>query len=106
MMEEKFHSIAKEMIEENPKINTGNMMRSPALTYGDKVFAFFYKDQMVFKLGDHTPLHMEEYPGSTFLDPFKNKPPLKGWLVVPSEYQPHWKSLTEKAYQVIRLTKA
>ena len=80
-------------------------MRAPALIHGDKVFAFFHKDQMVFKLGDQTSLYLEKYPGSSFLNPFKNKPPLKGWLVVPGDYQRHWKSLTEMAYENIRIAK-
>lgn len=101
-MGDQFQSIVEEMTREYPEVSTGNMMSSPALTHKKKVFAFYYNHQMVFKLGEHTVTHMEKYPGSSFLSPFKRKPPMKGWLVVPSDYAGAWKALAETAFENIR----
>ncbi len=80
-------------------VTAGNMMRSPAITYRSKVFAFFHENEMGFKLDHKAGDFIEKYPNSRFLNPFKNKPPMKGWLVVPGEYHNDWASLTLAAYQ-------
>ncbi len=103
-MEEVFNNIMQKMLKENQGVNAGNMMRSPAICFQSKVFAFYYNEQMVFKLDQKAPSTMHDYPGSQFLNPFKNKPPMKGWLVVPSQYQQQWYQLAEEAYENIKST--
>ncbi len=100
-MEDHFNQIAKELIQEYDRVTPGNMMRSPALSFQKKVFAFYWNKQMVFKLDHQAGLQMENFPGSSFLNPFKNKPPMKGWLVVPATHHKDWKLLTEMAYENI-----
>jgi len=105
-MEAIFNNILEQLQSEDQHVSLGNMMRSPAIRYQSKVFAFYYQEQMVFKLDHAAPAGLTEYPGSEFLNPFKNKPPMKGWLVVPSTYQQNWPKLAQEAYLNIRsLTK-
>lgn len=94
-----FEQIQNELETSYQGVASGNMMRSPAITYRSKVFAFFHQDEMGFKLGEKAPEFIKMYPGSRYLNPFKNRPPMKGWLVVPAEYQKEWKVLAEAAYQ-------
>ena len=56
---------------------------------------------MVFKLDQQAEQTRHQYPGSDYLNPFKNKPPMKGWLVVPSEFQQSWYQLAQQAYENI-----
>ena len=96
-MEAIYLEIQQQLVQEYDGVEPGNMMRSPALRYSGKVFCFYYQSQMCFKLDTQTAHFMGQYPGSSYLSPFKNKPPMKGWLFVPSEYHEQWKSLAHYA---------
>jgi len=98
-MQEYFDQIQNEMQAAYTGVASGNMMRSPALTYKSKVFAFFFNDEMGFKLDAKAADFKELYPGSKYLSPFKKKPPLKGWLVVPGTYHNDWNNLALEAYK-------
>lgn len=91
-----FDRITK-LLSTEPDVATGKMMSSEAIKCNGKVFAFFHKDMMTFKLGtDFDPMdhEIEEwYP----LSPFKTKPPLKGWFMVPENYMDKWPKLAELA---------
>ena len=100
-MENVFQRILAELENELPGVASGNMMRSPAITFQAKVFCFYYDGEMCFKLGQKAADYMVQYEGSRFLNPFKNKPPMKGWLVVPSEFSRDWKLLATEAYQAM-----
>jgi TfoX/Sxy family transcriptional regulator of competence genes len=100
-MRKHFERIQNEMEAAFAGVAAGNMMGSPALTCRSKVFAFFHENEMIFKLGQTTADYMGKYPGSRFLNPFKKKPPMKGWLVVPCEYHNEWASLAVAAYENI-----
>lgn len=102
-MEKIFYEIADQMISEYPQVAMGVMMRSPAITFRSKVFAFYYNKAMIFKLDGATESYLEKYTGSSYLSPFKNKPPMKGWLVVPSEFNQAWKLLAMEAHQNISI---
>ncbi len=105
-MEEVFNGILQEITRDYPHVHLGNMMRSPALALENKVFAFYHRQSMVFKLDEHALFYKEKFSGAGYLSPFKNKPPMKGWVVVPADYQHHWKSLAVEAYtNLVNLTK-
>lgn len=92
-----FESIGEEMIARYPDVEWGKMMSSPALTYQNKVFAFFYRDIMVFRLGkgfEPTKFGVKDF---RFLNPFKDRPPMKGWFEIPQSEDDHWASLSEEA---------
>lgn len=82
-------------------VTPGPMMSSPGLRLNGKVFAFFYNDQMVFRLGK------EFDPGAAGLrdwkplNPFKNKPPLPGWYVIAYSEQARWNDLADRALAVM-----
>lgn len=103
--EELFETIVKEFTNNNGDVLSGKMMSSPALKYKGKVFAFFWKEQMTFKLGKERDLEAEfgivEYG---FLSPFKNKPPMKGWYVVSSQFSDQWSTLTQEALFLMQKT--
>jgi hypothetical protein len=95
--EDRFQSIVFSMIRKNDLVKEGKMMSSPGITYKDKVFAFFYRNQMVFRLGktyNPTAHGILEY---SLLSPFKNKPPLSGWFVIPFHYRDRWEELCEQS---------
>lgn len=94
---EQFEAICDHMIDTYPEVKAGKMMSSPALKCKDKVFAFFHKDSMTFKLGrDFVPEELGITKWS-HLSPFKNKAPLYDWISIPDSYQQHWSSLCELA---------
>jgi hypothetical protein len=78
-------------------ITLGKMMSSPALQYRGKVFAFFHQEAMTFKLGksfDPDAYGLREW---SYLNPFKNKPPMRAWVVVEATEKDQWPALTEQA---------
>lgn len=88
------------LLEEYTKtdgITVGKMMSAPALQYRGKVFAFFHKNAMTFKLGkkfDPIAYGLHDW---SFLSPFKNKPPMQAWIVVEASEKDQWPMLTELA---------
>lgn len=89
-MEKKFREIAEELSAKFEDVSIGKMMSSPGIKTGKKVFAFYWDKQMVFKLGkdfDHSKLGLKEI---TFLNPFKNKGPMKAWIVLGEESSEKW----------------
>ena len=100
--EMKFNIIVQELSQELDNVEPGKMMSSPGLRYKNKVFAFYYKEQMVFRLGkgfDPKSVGVNEY---SLLSPFKNKAPLAGWFEVPFEYEHKWEDLARRALAIIK----
>ncbi len=97
-----FRAITERLTHEHNDITLGKMMSSPAIQYQGKVFAFFYNQKMVFKLGrDFQPesLGIHEY---SLLAPFKTKPPMVDWFEIPSTEQQRWEELARYALQQLR----
>lgn len=91
-----------EQFIQDPVVEQGNMMSSPALTHRGKVFAFHSKKgNMVFKLEHSGNLPDIDIPVAEF-NPFKKKGPLRGWYEVQFEYHAHWAAYTAKALSVIK----
>ena len=97
-MEQHFQQILKHMEVAYQGVVRGNMMKSPALSVRSKVFAFFHQNEMGFKLDQKASYFKDQYPDSRYLNPFKNKPPMKGWLIIPSKYHSDWSDLAIEAY--------
>jgi len=100
--EQCFRSIAVLLASENSAITLGKMMSSPALHYQGKVFAFYYRKKMVFRLGrDFQPetFNIQHY---RLLAPFKTKPPMVDWFEIPSTDQHRWEDLSRYALQLLR----
>jgi hypothetical protein len=76
--EEKFfNSIVSSYLKKDKKISSGKMMSSPALKFNSKVFAFFYENQMCFRLGEEFDPKSFGVKKVKLLNPFKTKGPLK-----------------------------
>ncbi len=80
----------------------GKMMSSPAVKYKGKVFTFFHNEKMTFKLGKNFEPEEEGLQGCTYLNPFKNKPPMRAWIIVPYEEKDRWEDLAHLALNKIR----
>jgi len=49
--EKLFQKIAQKLSGEKSIVHLGKMISSPGIKYKEKVFAFYYKKQMAFRLG-------------------------------------------------------
>lgn len=97
-----FDSIAEMLTLMHHDVERGKMMSSPGIKCNGKVFAFLSKDEMGFRLGqefDPDSFGLEHHKP---LGPFKTKPPLKDWYVVPESEMEHWTSLANAAVEFTR----
>jgi hypothetical protein len=85
-------------------VTEGVMMREPALKYRGKVFAFYYQDKnaMTFKLGKNYHIESHGITDYEFLSPFKNKPPMTAWYVIPAQHAGKWEELSRLALEAMR----
>lgn len=96
-----YDTICGKYLQENG-VAAGKMMSAPALQYNKKVFAFFHQEKMGFKLGkdfDAEAYGIKEYE---YLSPFKNKPPMKAWFLLPYSEGERWDELTKLALDKMR----
>lgn len=93
--ETKFMSLVNKLSSADDDVFLGKMMSSPGIKYKDKVFAFFNKDAMGFRLDTEFDIKKFGVKNPKPLSPFKTKPPLKGWWIVDYEEHKLWESLTE-----------
>ena len=78
-------------------VHPGKMMSSPGLKYQNKVFAFFHKNTMGFRLGPEFDPEHHGLQTAHLLNPFKNKPPLRGWYIIESTESDRWNELSDLA---------
>jgi hypothetical protein len=100
--EREFQAIAEKLAAESQAVTTGKMMSSPGIRYKNKVFAFYYREGMVFRLGrdfDPTSVGIHDY---RLLSPFKTKPPLVDWFEIPPSQMQQWEALARLALQRMR----
>ena len=83
--------------EKKNGVAKGKMMSSPALKCKGKVFAFYHNEEMGFKLGKEFEPKEHGLKDWSYLSPFKNKPPMKAWFMIPYSEKAHWESLTSLA---------
>ncbi|MGI9550152.1 MAG: hypothetical protein ACR2MT_03040, partial [Aurantibacter sp.] len=70
------------------------MMSAPALKFKGKVFAFYHKEEMGFRLGPKFNPAKFGVTSAKPLSPFKTKPPLKGWYIIEKTESSLWDILT------------
>jgi hypothetical protein len=95
--EAQFMNLVRKYSSSHPDVILGKMMSSPGLKYRDKVFAFFHKGEMGFRLGPEFDPVKFGVLNAKPLSPFKTKPPLKGWYLVAAEESNSWDILAEMA---------
>ena len=99
--EELFNKIADKISKEQRFVKRGKMMSSPGISYKKKFFAFYYKKQITIKLGkDFTP-KSHGIKKWKYLNPFKNKAPMKNWYQIPFSEKAKWGKLTKYAMNAI-----
>ena len=102
MEEQLFNEIRDQFCLSDSHIKPGKMMSSEAITYQEKVFAFFSRKQkMVFKLGKDFDPDALDFEIQVF-NPFKKRGPLNGWFEVDYSRKDHWIPLTEQALQLVK----
>ena len=92
-----FRFIAEKFEAEYDDVRQGPMMSSPGITYKTKVFAFYYKERMVFKLWNNFDPGSQGIMNYSYLSPFKNKPPMKAWFEIPFTESHTWEDLAHLA---------
>ncbi len=100
--ETRFNAIVEKMVNNEQGVILGKMMSSPGLKVNNKVFAFFHKGEMGFRLGkkfDPAKFGLKHFH---LLNPFKTKPPLAGWYVVSGTEMEYWEDLSDLALDFTR----
>lgn len=97
-----FNHISDKFCLDESDVHLGKMMSSPGLQYKGKVFAFYFRDRMGFRLGSDFDMKKFRLKSVEPLNPFKTKPPLKGWYVVTQDEKAKWERLTDMALQFTR----
>lgn len=94
--QELFQTITKRLSRQKG-VKQGKMMSAPGITRNGKVFAFYWKKEMIFRLGkdfDATAFGLKEWH---LLNPFKKRPPMAAWFCVPYSESRHWEELARRA---------
>jgi len=97
-----FETLADTAAGTEDGVARGKMMSSPGITYRGKVYAFFWRGRMTFRLGKG---FVPEDHGVTewqYLSPFKNKPPMTGWYTVSETHMDRWGDLADLALKAMR----
>lgn len=83
-------------------VTAGKMMTAPALKYDNKVYAFFWEDEMTFKLGKDYDIQAHGVNEIRFLSPFKQKPPMTAWYIVGNDQMALWQELLDRALSLAK----
>jgi len=94
--EAKFQSVAKSLTK-HEGVSVGKMMSSPGIQYSGKNFVFFYKDEMVFRMGRDWNPEDDGIREWHHLSPFKKKAPLYDWFCISAKDADLWQNLAMKA---------
>lgn len=105
MSESTFNSLRAQLIKKHKDVHEGKMMSSAAIKVNDKVFSFFHKGEMGFRLGNQFDPSAHSIHHWHPLSPFKTKPPLKGWFIVSNEEVEKWTELCHMALDYTRSLK-
>ncbi len=97
-----FDDIVKIMTMENEYVEPGKMMSCEGIRYKGKVFAFYYNDKMIFRLGKNYDISKHGIEEFEYLNPFKNKPPMKGWYEIEVKYSDKWLELAGVSMNVMK----
>lgn len=100
-----YEKIVQHILETYEGTYEGKMMSAPGVKYNDKVFVFYYKKDMVFRLGDEFSPLAHNIKNPRLLNPFKNKPPLKGWFIIGYDQKDRWEELSDLAYEFVKTLK-
>ena len=100
-----FEELATQLSAAHPDVERGKMMSSPGIKCKGKVFAFFDDDSMCFRLGKTFDADAFGIQTVRWLNPFKNKPPMKAWFIIEAGESDLWPKLAEEALMFTRTLK-
>lgn len=103
--EKLFDTLVTKYSSVDPDVHLGKMMSSPGLKFKDKVFSFYHKETMGFRLGPNFDPEKMGVKNAKPLSPFKKKPPLKGWFIIEKYESNSWDVLTEMALEFTKTLK-
>ena len=103
--EKQFELLVAKYFSIDADVHPGKMMSSPGLKFKDKVFAFYHKETMGFRLGPNFNPEKMGLKNAKPLSPFKKKPPLKGWFIIEKIENNTWDTLTELALEFTKTLK-
>jgi len=103
--EKQFELLVAKYSSIDADVHPGKMMSSPGLKFKDKVFAFYHKETMGFRLGPNFNPEKMGLKNAKPLSPFKKKPPLKGWFIIEKIENNTWDTLTELALEFTKTLK-
>ena len=98
-----FEGIVGRMTAEHDGVAPGRMMSRAAVAYKGKVFAFYGAEgEVVFRLGKNYDADAAGLVDWRHLSPFKHKPPMSGWICVPTAQSGRWSGLADGALALMR----
>lgn len=102
-MSQKLYNQIGEELNDLFDSSAGKMFGKPCLkTAGNKAFAAYFKEAMVFKLGNEEIAFLKDkYPNSTNWDPSDKKRPMKDWLQIPADFKDDWLILAKQAHNYV-----
>lgn len=98
---QKFESVCEKLLNQHPNVKMGKMMSAPGIQFKGKNFAFFFKDEMTFKLGKQFDAASNGIFEVRHLSPFKTKPPLTAWYIISFDQKELWEPLAQMALDKI-----
>ena len=101
MSDQLFREIGQQFAELHGT-SVGQMFGKPCLKVGKKAFVAFFKDEMVFKLGQQEIKSLlDQYPSSVNWDPSGKQRPMKDWLQIPVDHSDDWARLSKQALDYV-----
>lgn len=100
---ELFYEIAERLVDRHSDVVIGKMMSSPGILYKKKNFAFYHDEKMIFKLGKDYNIESHDISTWSWLQPFKNKGPMKAWYEIPHSDSSKWSELADIALEKIKV---
>ena len=95
-----FNKIADSLSKDH-HITKGKMMSAPGIKYKNKIFAFYYNKEMIFRLGSDFDPKEHNVKNWRLFNPFKNKAPMKNWFQIPYSEKLRWGKLAKEALKVL-----
>ena len=99
---ERFEQLREEMCEDTPEVTRSQMMGSPCLKVGSKMFCTFSGGHLVAKLGGADHAAALELPGAELFDPGGTGRRMKEWVVIPIGQEAMWDELARAACEYVR----
>lgn len=99
--EEFFNKITTRLSKKYRLVKAGKMMSAPGISYKKKFFAFYYKNEITLRLGKDFIPKDHGIKKWKYLNPFKNKAPMKNWFQIPYSEKKNWEELALLALDTI-----